>query len=91
MKPKTKELYPDNCPEISRLIQKQRNSTCEGCEQIGNRKNNVLTVYYRDGNPPNCEPSNLLLLCQICHLKLRQGNTPHLLRIRQGQLLLFQP
>lgn len=91
MKPETKALYPANWAEISRSLRKERHNTCEGCGQLGDRKRNVLTVHHRDGNPANCEPTNLLVLCQICHLKLQRGNTPFLLRIRQGQLLLFPP
>lgn len=39
-------------------------SKCEACET-----SHRLEVHHRDGNPANNEPSNLAVLCMICHRK----------------------
>jgi 5-methylcytosine-specific restriction endonuclease McrA len=82
--------YPPDWPDISFHVRTSRNYTCEGCGQIGNRKNNVLTVHHVNYDPSDNREDNLLLLCQKCHLALQQGNPPHLIRLRQGQLPLME-
>lgn len=56
----------------------------------------VLTVAHLDGNPANCDPSNLKALCAPCHLRLdvnqhvrsRSGSKYQKRRV-QGQLEIF--
>ncbi len=91
MRPETKALYPDNWRAISDRIRFQRQSTCEGCGQIGSRVRNPLTVHHVDYNPQNNADTNLLLLCAKCHLRLQQGTVPSLLMERKGQLRLLKP
>ena len=31
----------------------------------------MLTVHHLDMNPANCDPSNLVALCQSCHLSIQ--------------------
>ena len=34
-------------------------------------KPSILTVHHLDGNPANCDHSNLLVCCQSCHLHVQ--------------------
>jgi hypothetical protein len=96
MRPEARALYPENWTEISRRIKEERGNRCEGCGQIGDKisyeagGNNYLTVHHIDYDPANCDPINLIVLCQKCHLRLQQGELPRLLKIKAGQLILFE-
>ena len=52
----------------------------------------VLTVAHLDHTPENCEPENLLAMCQRCHLKYDAGHHAETRRMekarRSGQLSL---
>ncbi len=82
--------YPPEWPYISKAIKIKRHYICEGCGQHGSVWRNVLTVHHIDYDPSNNDDSNLLVLCQKCHLALQQGNPPHLIRLRLGQLPLLE-
>lgn len=88
MRPETKARYPKDWDKISIRVRLERGRRCEGCGQVGNTKHNVLTVHHFDGCPENCQDSNLIVLCQKCHLRLQQGVMPSLLQQRHGQLRL---
>lgn len=91
----SRALYPKDWDKISQRIKEARGFECEGCGQQGNivsndvRGNNYLTVHHKDYNPGNNDPSNLMVLCQKCHLKLQQGVLPSRIRLTCGQLPLF--
>jgi hypothetical protein len=89
MRPETKALYPKNWKEISDRLRFKRHNICEGCGQVGSKKGNPLTVHHVDYNPKNNAPTNLLLLCAKCHLRLQQGVVPSLLQERRGQIRMM--
>lgn len=70
--------------DIQRDICTRANWTCEHCGMefppgdtravsARNRdgKPSILTVHHLDGNPANCDWSNLLACCQACHLHIQ--------------------
>jgi hypothetical protein len=76
--PEKKHLYPADWQEISRRIRFERAAgRCEWCGRqhmsidVGARGNPIriiLTTAHLDHNPANNEDSNLVALCQRCHL-----------------------
>lgn len=95
MRPETKALYPPNWKAISSWTIKARGSRCESCGSNKEDDGKVLTVHHIDYNPANNELSNLVVLCQGCHLRrqareladaTRFGKVEKLMRM--GQLCL---
>jgi len=80
--------YPTDSDSIATRLKEKRGWDCEGCGHHGSTPRRVLTVHHVDYDPSNNHEGNLLVLCQKCHLALQQGNPPHLIRQRQGQLSL---
>jgi hypothetical protein len=81
--PMRRELYPADWAEIRTQILARAEGRCEGTWQYPNcRAENgkphpstgsrvVLTcAHWPDPTHSNCEPHNLLMLCQRCHLAL---------------------
>lgn len=101
MRPETRAAYPSDWPGIARKVKEERGNRCEKCGQVGDfvsktaRGNNYLTVHHRDYNPANCEPGNLVVLCQGCHLALQQRQLPSRVRRarleKAGQMALIDP
>jgi len=63
--------YPSNWPEIARAVKEEVRYVCEWCGVECERMNdngNQMSVHHLDGNPENCERSNLAALCARCHL-----------------------
>lgn len=91
-----KKNYPDNWKEISNRIRVLRNHKCEYCKTKG-KKNNRLTVHHLDYDTRNNLDSNLVLLCQKCHLHIQQKypgvrkrkDFTYLFILRDSQLELF--
>lgn len=76
IKPENKSLYPPNWKFISESIRFGRaKNRCEfpGCNAINYQPHPItgskviLTVAHLDHNPANCDPSNLMAMCQRCH------------------------
>jgi len=71
--PIDKSLYPTNWPEIA---QREKDRAGWVCEQCGadcftpRDRRTVLTVHHIDHDPQNNDPSNLIALCSVCHLKM---------------------
>jgi 5-methylcytosine-specific restriction endonuclease McrA len=66
MKP---EEYPENWNEIAFEIKAAANFECEHCGHPDDQPSgHVLTVHHLDTNKMNSDPSNLVALCQRCHL-----------------------
>jgi 5-methylcytosine-specific restriction endonuclease McrA len=68
----TKGAYPDNWPSIAEMVKEEAHWRCEhcGCPHAAYAHlGYCLTVHHRDGDPLNCERSNLIALCQVCHLR----------------------
>ena len=61
--------YPKNWKDVAYKIKSEANWTCEKCGTKQNKlRGIVITVHHKDGNPMNCNKSNLIALCQKCHL-----------------------
>ncbi len=70
MKEITKKLYPKNWKDISLKIRKRYHHRCQRCFTESKPKW-VLTVHHLNMNPADCCLSNLVLLCQKCHLHIQ--------------------
>ena len=80
IKPENRARYPSNWPEIRAQKREQAGDRCEGSPDYPDcRARNgkphpvtgskvVLTVAHLDHTPENCDPKNLRLWCQRCHL-----------------------
>ncbi|HDD36640.1 hypothetical protein DRN34_03175 [Thermococci archaeon] len=77
-----RELYPENWDEIAREIKERAGWKCENCGHPHDPENGYcLTVHHLDGNPANCRYSNLVALCQRCHLAIQAWFNPKQKRI----------
>lgn len=74
--------YPPDWSEIALAVKRAARWHCEHCGHIHDRASgHVLTVHHLDGDKANCDPSNLVALCQKCHLHIQS-------RWQPGQLVL---
>jgi len=61
--------YPDDWLIIAERIKKEAGWKCQRCGSSNTTHNaRVLTVHHLDQNKSNCKCSNLVALCQRCHL-----------------------
>lgn len=75
--------YPQNWPEIAQSIKEQARWQCEHCGHPHDvETGHVLTVHHLDMDPSNCDFSNLVALCQRCHLSIQATYKP-------GQTFMF--
>lgn len=72
---RNRHLYPDDWDAIARRIKDAAGWRCEACNAPHGPPPHVLTVDHLDHDPANCDPDNLIALCQRCHLR-RQGLNP---------------
>jgi 5-methylcytosine-specific restriction endonuclease McrA len=72
---RNRHRYPFDWDRIAKRIKDAAEWRCEACEAEHGKPPHVLTVDHLDHRPENCEPENLIALCQRCHLR-RQGMTP---------------
>jgi len=62
--------YTKDWNKIANEIKEAAGWKCENCEHPNDPGNGyALTVHHLDANPQNNDPSNLVALCQRCHLK----------------------
>lgn len=74
--------YPPEWPAIAERIKETASWRCEHCGHPHDvASGHVLTVHHLDGNKANCTESNLVALCQRCHLHIQARYLP-------GQLFL---
>jgi excisionase family DNA binding protein len=74
--------YPPDWDEIARRVKDAAGWRCEHCKAPHNPESgHVLTVHHLDGDPANCDPKNLVALCQRCHLRWQNSWRP-------GQLVM---
>jgi len=72
--------YPKDWPTLAILIKRAANWLCEECHAPHDPPMGyTLTVHHKDGNKSNLTKSNLIPLCQRCHLR------------RQARLRLYGP
>jgi hypothetical protein len=74
-------MYPLNWKEIADRIKDLAGWCCENCKRPHCPKEMYsLSVHHIDGNPMNCDYTNLFALCQRCHLhwqaKYKAGQLP---------------
>lgn len=63
-----------NSPEweaFSKSIRTTRGNTCECCH-LGNRVTQVHHLFYDAGKPWEADPSDVVLLCSICHKEIHE-------------------
>ena len=94
MRPETKALYPENWPDISRMVIESANRICKDCGRSDRTHKVVLTTHHIDYNPANNLLTNLVCLCQGCHLRRHGRDLSEATRynrvnklIRMGQLV----
>jgi len=62
--------YPENWREIAKEVKDRAGWRCELCGHEHDPETGyTLTVHHLDGDPSNCDPENLVALCQRCHLR----------------------
>ena len=92
--PYNPKLYPPNWKDIAYKVKCKAQWKCQKCgTQHRLNKGIVLTVHHKDGNPMNCHPSNLIALCQKCHLYAQKTLSGRILKEKQeekGQLSVFK-
>ena len=77
--------YPPDWPDIARRIKERAGWRCENCGHPHDpQSRHVLTVHHLDLNPQNNSETNLVALCQRCHLSVQAHYRP-------GQLFLLPP
>lgn len=69
--------YPADWGKIAYDKKNSAGWRCEHCGAPDDRESgHVLTVHHLDGNKANCDPSNLVALCQKCHLHIQSKYHP---------------
>lgn len=64
--------YPPDWPAIALAVKNAANWKCSHCGHPHDvASGHVLTVHHLDGDKANCAPSNLVALCQRCHLHIQ--------------------
>ena len=64
--------YPENWDAIATAVKVAAGWCCEHCGHEHDPEHGYcLTVHHLDGNKGNCEDSNLVALCQRCHLRIQ--------------------
>ena len=77
--------YPAEWPESALRVKIAADWRCEGCGTPHDYQHGyTLTVHHIDGDKANIKPTNLIALCQRCHLRA-QGKQ---IQFRRGQLIL---
>jgi hypothetical protein len=54
---------------LRKLIRQRDNYTCQLCGKTQRQNSRKLCVHHIDYNKKNCNPNNLITLCNICHNK----------------------
>ena len=68
---KSFELYPFNFnKELKELIRRRDNYKCKKCGKAQIELKRKLHIHHKDFNKQNCNPNNLISLCNSCHNKL---------------------
>lgn len=79
--------YPPDWELIAANIKQKANWKCSRCHKEHSKERGaILTVHHIDGDPTNNEPSNLIALCQVCHLKEQAKLKPYLQKALQEKL-----
>ena len=69
--------YPANWNEIAQKVKDESDWICEHCGHPHDpTSGHCLTVHHLDMDPVNCDASNLVALCQKCHLHIQARYSP---------------
>lgn len=69
--------YPENWPEIAAAIKTAAGWRCEHCNHEHDPEHGyTLTVHHLDGDKANVDGTNLVALCQRCHLHVQARYHP---------------
>lgn len=69
--------YPPNWPEIAYQIKESAGWKCEHCGHHHDpQSGHCLTTHHLDLDKANCAYSNLVALCQKCHLHIQATFRP---------------
>ena len=64
--------YPDNWSAIAIAVKNLAGWRCEHCGHVHDVPNGyMLTVHHLNGNKSDCRFTNLVALCQRCHLRIQ--------------------
>lgn len=75
---KPKNDYPPNWGTIARAVKTVAGWSCVRCGHPHDIASGyMLTVHHFDGDKSNCEPWNLMALCQRCHLSVQARVNPN--------------
>lgn len=67
---KSFEIYPKEWTNrLKKSIRKRDNHQCQVCNTHQNLLGKKLDVHHIDYNKKNCNPNNLISLCESCHMK----------------------
>jgi 5-methylcytosine-specific restriction endonuclease McrA len=67
---RNKHLYPEDWEAIARRIKELAGWRCAACNIPHGTPGHVLTVHHLDHDVTHSDDSNLVALCQVCHLRL---------------------
>lgn len=96
---KIKHLYADNWPEISRNIRFGRaRGRCEHCGVLHGQRRLfspkgspvILATAHRDHDPNNNRATNLMSLCQECHLQHDRADNARRAKLTRSLKRLFR-
>lgn len=70
--------YPENWFYIAYSVKSRAGWHCEACNHSHDPGTGyTLTVHHLDGDKSNCDFSNLVALCQRCHLTIQARFNPN--------------
>ena len=80
--------YPPNWERISERARTAKNWTCEVCKVDLNKHHNLLDTHHVNGVKSDTRPSNLRVLCKLCHSEQpSHGHYKHTVAKEDGALI----
>lgn len=81
-----KGIYPKEWDLIAQKVKAEANFTCQIChKKPTGTQGDHLTVHHKDGDITNSNPTNLIALCQPCHLREQLKLKPYQLKKLQEE------
>ena len=60
---------------LKKAIRQRDDYTCQLCSKPQKQERRKLSVHHIDYNKENCNPTNLITLCDSCNIKVNQGRS----------------